>query len=172
MIDPLWQLTVTLFLSLLFSTTAWHKWQDIHHTATSVAKYRLVPVAWCYKVTYLIASAEVLAVLLLWVYPALGAVLVIGLLACYAVAIQVNLQRERTNMDCGCGGVPIRLTPLLVIRNVVLVLVAITLLFSTEARILTWVDMLQGSLIAVTLLALYYAGEQLLSNHGQHLINT
>lgn len=171
MIDPLWQLTITLFLSLLFATSAWHKWQDIHHTATSVATYRLVPVAWCYKVAYLIASSEILAIVWLWIYPTLGAVWVIVLLACYAVAIWINLQRGRNNMDCGCGGVPIRLTPLLIVRNGVLILVAITLLFSSELRVLTWVDSLQASLVAVTLLILYYAGEQLLSNHGKHLTN-
>lgn len=172
MIDPLWQLTFTLFLSLLFATTAWHKWQDMHHTATVVAKYRLIPVAWCYKAAYAVASAEVLAVLSLWVLPTLGAVLIIGLLAFYAFAIQVNLQRGRTSMDCGCGGVPIRLTPLLVVRNLVLIVLAGLLLFSTDTRVLTWVDMTMGVLVAMTLLVLYYAGEQLLSNRGQHLINT
>lgn len=170
MIDPLWQLTLTLFFSLLFAGTAWHKWQAIHQTATAIATYRLIPVAWCYPAAYAVAGMESLAVLLLWVTPTIGVVVIIGLLACYAVAIQINLHRGRTNMDCGCGGVPIRLTPWLVVRNVVLIGFASLILLAKSQVHLTWVDLTISILIAVTLLVLYYTGEQLLSNRGQQQV--
>ncbi len=172
MIDPLWQLTLTLFLSLLFTTTAWHKWHNIHHTATVVAKYRLVPVAWCYVTAYVVAGSEALAVIFLWILPVWGAVLVIGLLIGYALAIQINLHRGRINMDCGCGGVPIHLTPLLLVRNILLAVFASLLLLTTIPRVLTWIDVIIGVMAAATLLVLYYAGEQLLSNRSQYLIKT
>ncbi len=171
MIDPLWPFVSAVFFSLLFATTAWYKWQDMNHTATVVARYHLVPVAWCYTVAYGVASGEVLVVVLLWTLPVWGAVLMIGLLIGYAFAIQINLQRGRVNMDCGCGGVPIRLTPLLVVRNLLLVICASLLLVTSTLRMLTWVDVVIGALVAVTLLILYYAGEQLLSNRGRHLVD-
>lgn len=171
MTDPLWQLTLTLFFTLLFATTAWHKWQDIHHTASVVAKYRLVPITWCYTAAYAVVTTEVLAVLLLWLLPTLGAVLIIALLVAYAVAIYINLQRGRTQMDCGCGGVPIRLTPLLLVRNLLLIVLAGSLLVSVDIRLLTWADKALGILTAMTFFVLYAAAEQLLSNRGQHAVS-
>lgn len=170
MIDPLWQLTLTLFFSLLFAGTAWHKWQAIHQTATAIATYRLIPVAWCYPAAYTVAITESLVVLLLWVMPTVGIVVIIGLLSFYAVAIQINLQRGRTSMDCGCGGVPIRLTSWLVVRNLVLIGLASLIGFAKGQFNPTWIDLTISILIAVTLLVLYYTGEQLLSNRGQQQV--
>lgn len=169
--DPLWQLTLALFFALLFITTAWHKWQDMHHTASVVAKYRLVPITWCYVIAYAVATAEVLAVLLLWLIPTLGAVLIIALLMAYSVAISINLQRGRTRMDCGCGGVPIRLTPLLLVRNLLLIAFVGLLLVPVDVRLLTWVDKTLGIVTAMTFFVLYVTTEQLLSNHRQHVVS-
>lgn len=170
MTDPLLQLTLTLFFSVLFALAAWHKWQDIHHTATTVAKYRLLPVDWSYPAAYIVAGFETLVVFLIWFMPKMGVILIIALLTFYLIAIGINLKRGRLSMDCGCGGVPIRLTPLLLARNAVLIVFASLLLLAPSERIMVWTEGLVSILFALTLLALYYAGEQLLSNRGQRLL--
>lgn len=172
MADPLLQLTITLFLSVLFAITAWHKWQDINDTASVVAKYQLLPIAWCYPIAYAVASTEALIVVLLWLAPKLASILAIILLFVYGVAIFINLHRGRTSMDCGCGGIPILLTPLLLVRNTVLIIMTLLLLAEPNARNTSWAEIIPALIYAFILVVLYHAGEQLLSNRGRHIINT
>lgn len=172
MVDPLWQLAIKLFFSVLFLSTAWHKWQDIHHTATVVAKYRLLPVGFAYRAAYVVAGLEALIVVLLWLYQPLGAVLLVFLLLAYTAAIGINLQRGRTSMDCGCGGVPIRLSPALLGRNAILLVMALLLVFSSTARSYVWADGLMAVFAALSILVMYYAAEQLLANRGQGVVRS
>jgi hypothetical protein len=53
-----------------------------------------------------------------------GAVIAVALLALYAGAMGVNILRGRTRIECGCGGAPNLLSPVLLARNAVLAAIA------------------------------------------------
>lgn len=157
----------TTFLVLLFLRAAWHKLADFGRFSGFVADYQLLPGAWVEHAARLLIGLEVLTVALL-LTPALnrlGALLAIALLLAYAAVIAINLSRGHVHIDCGCGGAPQRLSPALLLRNALLVVLALPIAAGQVAQLGLFES--AAAIVAGSLLWLIYnVAEQLLANNG------
>lgn len=129
-------------LALLFAVAAAHKLRDPRGFAAHVAAYALLPAWAAAPSARALAAAELaLCVALAWPGTArAAAVVAAGLLAVYAGAIAVNLRRGRRALDCGCGLSPRPLGRDLLLRNALLVAVALAAALPASPRVLGWVD--------------------------------
>lgn len=117
----------TTFTVLVLLRAAWHKVADFGTFTGYVADYQLLPEALVEPAAKALAAIEFLAVVLL-VYPATvraGAPLAVALFGLYGLAMAVNIGRGRTRIECGCGGPAQRLSPALLVRNVLLAAIAV-----------------------------------------------
>lgn len=124
-------LAAVVFQALLFLRAAWHKASDYGRFHGFLADYRLLPDGLLGVVSRGLIGAE-LAVVVLLICPPLsmwGALGAAGLLSLYAGAIAINVLRGRERVECGCGGAAQRLSWALVLRNLVLVAVAVLAMF-------------------------------------------
>ncbi len=159
----------TTFLVLLFLRAAWHKLADFGRFSGFVADYQVLPAAWVEHAARLLIGLEGLSVVLL-LTPALnrlGALLAITLLLAYAAVIAINLARGHVHIDCGCGGAAQRLSPGLLLRNALLVVLALPVAASQVAPLGLFEA--AAAIAAGSLLWLIYnVAEQLLAN-SSHL---
>lgn len=116
-----------VLLILLFLQAAWHKFSDYGRFLGLLADYRLLPELLLEPAARLLLLSEALcALLLVWpVSRPAGAVLAASLLLLYALAIAINLLRGRVQVECGCGGAGQPLSWWLVLRNALLLLIAL-----------------------------------------------
>ena len=171
MSDPFVVRIISLGFMLLFVLAAAHKLTGLATFQAVLTDYRLLPPT----LVPLIALAVPVLELLLGVgwlisaYTPTVAYTSAGLLTAYTVAMGINLIRGRVHIGCGCGfgGASPDDQPLsvgLLLRNVVLVIVALLATFPVPERQLGIVDNLTlvAALLASTLL--YAAANQLLQN--------
>lgn len=155
MIDPVFELSLRLALSLLFAVAAWHKVIDLHRFETAVRGYALLPPRMVPVASRLLPLAElVIALGLLHGETRRPAALAaVSILLFYTGAIGLNLVRGRRDIDCGCltSSAQTPLSPWLVARNVGLAVAAGVTLWPSRQRPLLWVD---GLTVASTLVAL------------------
>jgi len=169
-IDPVILLVLRLALALIFATALAHKLKAPREFAAIVAEYRLVPEA------FVIAAAaagallllEILVVLAL-VLPALGRFGAWGAaatLTLYAGAMTINLARGRRAIDCGCSGPGQRqqLSEWLVLRNAMLVVLAVLAAQPATGRALSGWDLSTIAFGVAALLLLYSAANHLIAN--------
>ena len=174
MIDPLIAETVSVGLGLMFLFAAWHKLTDRAQFGVTLLEYQLLPEGLVPSAALAVPLFEALlgsAWLIGYLPHELTALASAGLLALYALAIAVNLLRGRVYFDCGCGfggkgDKEQYLSGGLIVRNVVLIIIALTTLLPMEARTLGVGDYLTlgGALLAGTLL--FGAANQLLANRA------
>jgi hypothetical protein len=154
-------------MAIVFAQSALHAARGWTAHVEAVRAYRLVPAA----LTVPAAAAALLtnlAIAMLLLAPARGweaaAAGCLPLLL-YAAAIQTNLARGRTHIECGCGGAAgDRISSLLVLRNVTLAsLLAAAALCPPRLTDDVAPIALGG---AVSFAALYFAASQLLANHA------
>ena len=127
---PVVAISIQLFAIILFLNSAIHKAQDHRDFVSILAGYKLVPFFAVWVLAGIVTFNEFLAVLgLLLTVPFLKYLAAL-LLAGYAIAIQVNVARGRTEIDCGCGGQAQPISQALVYRNIA---IAILLAWSTDA---------------------------------------
>jgi hypothetical protein len=142
--DPVIDTSLRVALVLLFVSAAVHKGAAFTEFRATLADYRLVPGPLVGLTSRGLVGAEIgLAIGLL--LPALREAALLGaagLLLVYGIAIGVNLARGRRHIDCGCMGPAMRqsLSEWLVVRNGVLIGVALTCLVPVRPRSLLWVD--------------------------------
>jgi methylamine utilization protein MauE len=164
MIDPAIGALLAGAFSLLFASAAFHKLRHPLRFAAAFRAYELLP-----------AGATPLA----WLLPLLELTIAAGflvrgsrdgacaagaaLLVCYAAGIALNLQRGRSDLQCGCGGPGERvIASWMVWRNLLLALLLGALLLPWTVRPLTAADALTiGAGTAVAAL-LYMSLERLL----------
>ena len=118
--------TAAAFTALVFVRAAWHKLTDFTSFTGFVADYELLPPALVRPAAAALTATE-LAVPVAMLIPGgqmVGAVLAVVLLCLYAAAMGINILRGRTRIECGCGGAPNLLSPVLLVRNAVLAGVA------------------------------------------------
>jgi len=158
-IDPALQWLLRAGLALLFASAAWHKLRAPKAFATTLERYRLLPVAGVAPAAAVLGALE--AAVAVWLVlplaaPAGAGFAAAALLALYSAAIAINLARGRREIDCGCSG-PARRQPIrpwLLARNGVVAVAALALALPTLSRDLHWVDAttLGGGLVALALL--------------------
>lgn len=137
--------------------------------ADAVDNYRLLP-AWSVG-----AAARALpwlellagALLLPTATRGIGAALALALLLLFTAAIGINLLRGRTRIDCGCGGNEhIPLSGGLVVRNAVLMGLAMVAAITPAARPAVWLDALAAGFAAIFLLGAYFLANAVLRRHS------
>jgi len=176
--DPLVVKTVAIGLGLMFLAAAWHKASDRAQFRVTLLEYQVLPQALVVPAAIALPLLEA-ALGLGWLagFPGTGltAVASASLLMVYALAIAINLFRGRVHFDCGCGFAGKSdneqyLSGGLVLRNAVLIVLALATLWPATDRELGVGDYLTllASLLAISLL--FAAANQLLANRAA--INT
>ena len=167
-IDPAVGIMLRGALSLLLASAAAHKLRDIAGFRAALARYELLPTAWIGACTVGVIAMEVGVAAGLWLpgIAATSGLAAAGLFGVYAGAIVINLVRGRHDIDCGCAGVAggQPLSGGVVIRNGVLVIVAVVITFPQSSRPLTWLDAITISAGVSTLALLYAAADGLLAS--------
>ena len=156
-VDPSIVLAGRLLGALVFVTAVRGKIEHRHELAGVVSNYRLLPERLAGFAAWSVVGLECLAALSLLsgVWLAAGAALAMALLIGFALAMGINLARGRREIDCGCfqSGLRQRLSPALLVRNLVLALFLAPLLTAgaASASALQWVDGLGAGLLAYAL---------------------
>jgi len=173
MIDPLIIRALTIALALMLIGAAWHKLPSQQKFAAIVADYRLLPQSMVPLVSWLIPVTEILLGFA-WLTggaTALVAPLTALMFLIYGLAIAINLLRGRLHISCGCGlgnssGENQPLSWMLVLRNILLMALALLPLLPASGRTLAPFDWftLISALLASALL--YFGGSQLLQNQS------
>lgn len=159
--DPALLWTARLSLAGLFGAAAATKLAALEPFTGVVRNYRLLPEPLVRPVALSLPVAELLLAAGLMV-PATGRAAAAGavlLLLAFAAAMAVNIRRGRVDIDCGCFMTVLRqrLGWGLVVRNLLLVLLALPLLAAGgPGRGLVWID-LATIVAAVSCVLLAYA---------------
>ncbi len=165
-IDAALRATLRCALALLWLAAASHKLRDPARFRDAFAGYQLAPAMAVRALAAFVPCLE-LALGLWLLIPGTGAAPALAtaaLLACYAIAIAANLLRGRRSIDCGCGA---RAQPLgegLVVRNAVVVAIALAAALPANGRALVGLD--AATIVGGTaaLITLYVAADTALGN--------
>lgn len=182
MIDPLLLKIISLGFALLFLIAAAHKFSNLDHFRMNFEAYEMVPAGLSGLVARIIPPLELflgvawLALGLLAIEFQFVTLLSAGLLASYALAIGVNLNRGRNYIDCGCSFTSSnavnadsgaqQISSGLLYRNIFLVVMAIVCTIPTSDRNLQPIDIFALTFSVVALVLLYGAFNQLLTNRN------
>ncbi|MCY1294733.1 Methylamine utilization protein MauE [compost metagenome] len=166
--DPIYVIASALTVAAILASAASHKLRAPGRFGRQLEDYQLLPKVLLAPATRLIPLLEVALAFALLVpasrhLAALGAAV---LLAGYAAAIGINLWRGRHDIDCGCAG-PDQAQPLrppLLLRNAVLVGLALLASLTPEGRDLGLFDGFVAIAASAVALLLYAAADGLLAN--------
>lgn len=162
--DPLIQLPAALLLTFVFVHAALPKLGTPDTFEGVVANYRILP-RWLVRPVARglpIVEIAVAAGLLLPPTRPLAAIAAAALLAVFALAIAVNVLRGRLDIDCGCfrsetrQGIGWRY----VLRNLVLIGVALAMTAPGSGRSLTLMDLVHIVILSATAAVLYSVANQ------------
>lgn len=172
MIDPLFVRTVSLAFAALFMLSAWHKLTAPGQFRESVKNYQLLPgflvapVSMALPVVELVLGVTWLSAL----RPDLAAYFSATLLALYALSMGINLARGRIHIGCGCGvsttSAEQPLSVSLLVRNILLVAVALLTTAPSAPRAFGVLDYLTIAFALFATTLLYVAASQLLTNRA------
>jgi hypothetical protein len=166
--DPIFIIASALAISVLLASAATHKLRTPARFAKQLADYQLLPDALVRPGARLIPLLELAIAFALLVPLSRGwaAFSAASLIALYAAAIGINLWRGRRDIDCGCAGPdqaqPLR--PILLLRNSVLVALALLASVAPIARDMTVFDGFVTLASAAVALLIYAAADGLLAN--------
>jgi hypothetical protein len=166
--DPIFIIASALAISVLLASAATHKLRAPARFAKQLADYQLLPGALVRPGARLIPLLELAIAFALLVPLSRGwaALSAASLIALYAAAIGINLWRGRRDIDCGCAGPdqaqPLR--PILLLRNSVLVALALLARVAPIAREMTMFDGFVTLASAAVALLIYAAADGLLAN--------
>jgi hypothetical protein len=164
--ETLLTLTSAWCLAGIFAVAVRHKITTWPRFCANLAAYELVPERGVKVVAGLLVVAETAALIGLLTLTAGGFLLAASLLMTYLAAIGINIARGRTQIDCGCGDEPTGLSSWLLLRNAMLISIALwgtgsTVILSTGAVIV-------GVGLSAVALVLYLALDQMITNHALH----
>lgn len=165
---------INLLLALLLLSASLHKFADRARFTGVLAAYKLVPEVVLPVMVIAVPLLEMVLGLawLTGLQPTVVAITTALLLALYTSAIAINLLRGNVDIDCGCGFSGHkdsstdyqRLSAGLLLRNLLLIGLALTALLPTNERMLGFLDYLFVAMACCGLFLLYAAGNQLLAN--------
>ncbi|MTH78030.1 MauE/DoxX family redox-associated membrane protein [Paracoccus aestuariivivens] len=124
---PITAVALTTFVALILIRSVWHKSQAFLETVGFAQGYGLVPDGWTPAIVRTLTVTEAAIVLALLVPPlhAAAGLMAAGLFAGYGLLMAVALSRGQTEIDCGCGGAPQRISGVTLARNAVLTALAL-----------------------------------------------
>jgi len=158
-LDPILGLTAALTLALVFGLGAVSKFAAWAELEGVVANFRVLPRALVPLVARLLPPVEVLLAIGVLI-PATRAAAALGmavLLVVFAAAIALNVARGRTGIDCGCfrSSLKQNLSWWLVLRNGLLLGLALACVATPGPRELGWADNFIVVMAALTLFIAY-----------------
>ncbi len=167
-------LCVCLFLLWLFALAAYHKLANLTHYSELMLEY--LPVI---KQSSLLRSAvfclallelSVALLLLLPVTRTAALIMAVIVLSVYATVMAVQLILGRRQLNCGCAGPAssTQISTVLVVRNVVLIVLAVIALVVGASIAVSIYSLLLTLCLTAFMIFLYLCAEQLISN-GQQL---
>jgi hypothetical protein len=164
--DPIIVWTSRLLLVLVLGAAALSKLRALDEFVGVVHNYRVLPEPLVRPVAYALPPFELLlaAGLLLEPIRSLAAAAVAGLLAVFALAMAINIGRGRIEIDCGCfaNALRQRIGWRLVVRNVVLIALALLVMpAELSARPLVWLDLVTALMATAGAVLLYAAFSRL-----------
>jgi uncharacterized membrane protein len=167
-VDPVIAMTLCGALALLLLWAGGHKLRAFGAFRVTLGDYRLLPAALTLPAAVLLVTVEI-ALGLALLAPALRTLAAAGaasLLALYTGAIAANLLRGRRDIDCGCAGPASRqsLHEWLLLRNGVLVVLALLAGLPVTPRPLIWLDGVTVAGGVAVLAALYASIDRLAAN--------
>lgn len=182
MLDPLFFRIISLGFAMLFLLAAAHKLGDRAHFRASFEAYEIIPAGLSSLVARIIPVLELflgIGWLILGLFALelrIVSIVSAALLASYALAIAINLQRGRNYIDCGCSfstndsanteNRSQQISSGLLIRNLVLVAAALVSTLPISERSLQGMDIF-GLVFAICALTLLYGSlNQLLVNRN------
>lgn len=151
------------FVALVFILAAVHKITDFDAFRNNLNAYRLIPEGSAQPVSYGLASAEILASVLI-VAPisrTYGLALAIALLTLYSLAVAINLLRGRAEIACGCDDSEDTITWWLVVRNSSLAAATLWSLALSPTQFVYWTEDLTALLMGACLAVLSIASGRL-----------
>ena len=167
MIDPVFTNIISLSLSVLLVTAAADKLKNYREFHEVLSAYQLLPEVAVRPCAWLVPALELVLALGLVLSSAnyLGAG-VAALLAMYAAAILINVQRGNLKLDCGChfGKTRQSISMSLVYRNLVIAAVALLLLLPTGGRALGAFDYVAVTFGVLASALLYVTTNTLIAN--------
>jgi len=171
LIDPVLSRGCAAAVAVLLLVGGGQKLLNLPVFEAVVELYEVLPRALAPLFARLFPLLEILAGALVLLAPgAIGGGAAVAVLLLASAGILVNLLRGRRNIDCGCGGGDShpRLSWALLGRNAVLLLAAAIAGLAVSARELVWIDYLTVVALALALLGLYAATNQLLANQPRY----
>src|ERR1700687_2464992 len=166
LIDPVLHIILHGALALLLLWAALHKLRDVAAFRTALAAYELLPARAVKVVAVMLITAEIGIGGSLLMRGAVAPFAATGLLCVYTAAIAVNLWRGRRHIDCGCVGAAARrpLSSALVMRNAVLIALALMSALPVAMRSLAWIDGVTIGAGIAMLVLLYVAADGLIAS--------
>lgn len=164
-------LSIRWVLAVVFLVAFFHKIAAPGSFVMTLKAYRLLPDGLSLIAAYGLIAAELVVACALLVNSVFGSISAAGLLAIYALAIHVNLLRDRRDIDCGCSGPYVRqtLSGWLIARNIGLIAVALlTMLPAGEPRTLGALDWFTSLAAAATFGLIYFAANHISSVNGRY----
>lgn len=167
-IHPILTLSASLIVAAILLAAASHKLRAPQRFARQLEAYELLPQAAIAAAARGVPVVEVLIAIALLVPAgrAWGAVSAAVLLALYTAAIAINLWRGRRDIDCGCSGPGLErpITGALVLRNAVLIALALLAALPMRAAALHGFGLFLIAAVVAAGLILYTAIEGLAAN--------
>lgn len=167
--DPVLASAVAGCAALIFFSAAWHKFSEPDTFAGALDAYQLVPGALVVLFARFLPVVEALIgvmVLIPATRPA-GLAAFAAMVGIYTIAIATNLIRSRNQIDCGCGGDVHLLSWGLVVRNGLLVCIALAMAGPSVSRPYEWLDAITLILGALALYGFYLTFDELLRQFGR-----
>ncbi len=169
-IDPAFALAVRWGLAVLLLSACWHKLSAQPLFRATLAEYRLLPAALVRPAAWAVTGLELgVGFALVFSTTVVSLLAAAGLLGLYALAMGINIARGRVDIDCGCSGPAARqpLSGWLVLRNGLLIMLALLAASTTAGRDLLWLDWLTVAAAVAAGAILYVAMNQLIANAPQ-----
>lgn len=153
LIDPLPLWIARACMATLLAHAALAKWSDVSQFEQHLAAYRVRPGLMPLLRVALPAAEAAAAMLLLTPWRTAGAALAGSLLLAYGAAMAWHVAQGRV-LDCGCGGEPMPASWALVLRNAVLLGIAVLAAAPASARAMGLADFMvvMASVLLGTLL--------------------
>ena len=167
-IHPILTLSASLIVAVILFAAASHKLRAPLRFARQLEDYDLLPPAAIATAARAVPLVEVLIAIALLIPAgrAWGGASAVLLLALYTAAIAINLRRGRRDIDCGCSGPGLErpITGALVLRNTVLIALALLAALPMSAAALHGFGLFLIAAVVAAGLILYTAIEGLASN--------
>lgn len=165
--DPLITIIISICMSLLFGFAVVHKLKAFAVFRATMDEYQLIPKQLSGPAAVFLIMLELLAAILVLVAPTqtAGLLVMAVLLFIYTVGISINLLRGRRDIDCGCSGPASRheLSGWLVLRNLILLSLALLALNPLAQRPMNWLDAVVVLFSVLVASGLYMGLNQLLA---------